>query len=67
MAILVKPRHRKTGNYAPSMISFHEREEEAIADVMQCSKLSASEDWSFQETKKLRDKVVKKKYSYEDD
>ena len=67
MSILVKPFNRKTGNYAPSMISFLDQEEGAINDVKYRSALSKFSDWDFSRTKKLTDKKVKSKFNKEDE
>jgi len=61
MSYLIKPFDMKTGNTAPGIISYLEKEEDAIADVRSRSGLARFNNWAFNRAiKKIKDKSVRK-------
>jgi len=67
MSILVKPYCTKTGNFAPSMISFEENPDAAIKDVASRSALGKFKNWSFSRYKKINDNKAKSKFNRDDE
>jgi len=60
MSYLIKPFDMRTGNTAPGMISYKEKKEDAVADVMSRSSLSKYKNWRFYYfVKWIKDKPVK--------
>ncbi len=68
MAYLIKPQNLITGGFAPAIMSFCDKTEEAVYDAMKRSALSKYSNWDFERNvKHIKDKAVKKRRSDESD
>lgn len=68
MAFLIKPMYKPTGVTAPGMVSFCEKEEDAVIDVKSRTRLSASDKWDFsRHIKKLKGEFARNNWQFKNE